>query len=188
MRSNPKGWVPYVKDMTTKFKGRTYNGKHWTREGVKPVKELLHKLETMKPCPQLEFNIHLMKAARDLCVIQGPGGIDAGAMGHCSKKANSTPGSRIRKYMKYERGAGENIMYGRWGPLSTLLGFAIDDGIYGRGHRKNILEPGFAYTGSYTDKWRKSWMTVVNYSGSYKKRNYKGPKVAIPEKVGAELK
>lgn len=45
MRANPKGWIPYIKDMTTKFKGTTYNKRTWTREGVKPVNELLKLLE-----------------------------------------------------------------------------------------------------------------------------------------------
>lgn len=109
-------------------------------------------------------------------------------MGHWSAKLKSNPGSRIRKYMKYERTYGENIMYGAGDPLRSLLAFAVDDGVKSRGHRRNIFNSKFAYMGCYTGQWRKSWMTVVDFTGSNTELNYKGPEIAIPKKVGSELK
>lgn len=121
----------------------------------------------------------------DWARVQGPGGSEAGTMGHVSKRLNSNPRSRmIKRGVKLQRTYGENIMYGSNNPLRSLLAFAIDDGVKSRGHRKNIFNEKFAWMGCWTGPWKRSWTTVVGFSGSYTQLNFKGPFVAIPKKVG----
>jgi len=179
VRTNPQAWVPYYQDMASKFKGKVI-GNLRTREGKPAVDELVAALKKQKPVGQLKWNDNLMKAAKDWADIQGP----TGGMGHVSKDKKSTPSTRIRKYMKWERTMGENIMYGSSDPLRILSAFLVDDGVASRGHRTNILKGAFAYTGLYTGKWRGTYQTVVAYTGSNTSFNYKGPSVAIPAKFG----
>jgi len=165
--------------MATKFKGNVI-GNLRTREGKKAVDELVAVLKKQKPTTQLKWNENLMKAARDWAAVQGK----SGAMGHVL--GNSTPSSRVKKYMKWERTMGENIMYGASNPLRIMSAFLIDDGVASRGHRNNILKSAFAYTGAFTGKWKSTYQTVVVYSGSNTALNYQGPKVSVPSKYGEE--
>jgi hypothetical protein len=160
-------------------------GRLRTNEGKPAVDELITALKKQKPVQQLKWNDNLMKAARDWAQTQGP----SGGTGHVSADGKSTPSSRVKKYMKWERTMGENIMYGGSNPLGTLSAFLIDDGVASRGHRTNIFKSAFAQTGAYTGKWgSSSWETVVVYSGSNTALNFVGPKISVPAKFGESTK
>ena len=44
---------------------------------------------------------------------------------------------------KVGRVYGENLAYGTYDAMDTLLALAIDDGAPSRGHRENIFKPDF---------------------------------------------
>lgn len=83
--------------------------------------------------------------------------------------------------MKWERTAGENIMYTSNSPLQVLTDLAIDDGVSSRGHRTNIFKKAFAYVGIYTGPHKTyGRQTVFDYSGSWKEFNYNSPALPTP--------
>lgn len=60
--------------------------------------------------------------------------------------------------------SGENIDYGDKDPLGVILSLAIDDGVEGRGHRKNIFNKAFKTMSCFSGTNTK--ITVINYNGS----------------------
>ena len=76
----------------------------------------------------------------------------------------------MERYTKLEGSSGENISYGQDDPKGVIIQLAIDDGVDGRGHRKNIFNPAFVKFGCFSGdhaKYKKS--TVLNYNGSFGK-------------------
>ena len=76
----------------------------------------------------------------------------------------------MEKYTKLEGSSGENISYGQDDPKGVVIQLAIDDGVVGRGHRKNIMSSAFVKFGCFTGdhaKYKRS--TVLNYNGSFGK-------------------
>ena len=67
-------------------------------------------------------------------------------MGHNSSRGEHFQ-KRIRKYMPRARLLAENIDYGSTTPREVLSQLTIDDGVAGRGHRKNNLDPSFTEAG-----------------------------------------
>ena len=85
---------------------------------------------------------------------------------------------------------GENIQYGAFTPLETLLALAIDDNVPERGHRDNIFREVYysvgVATGPHTVYMK---MTVINYVAPYQapSTTYKAKSITVP-KSAAEYK
>ncbi|WP_298439109.1 CAP domain-containing protein, partial [Geobacter sp.] len=47
----------------------------------------------------------------------------------------------------WKRTIGENVSYGPDDPRTVVIQLIIDDGVPGRGHRKNIYSPAFGVAG-----------------------------------------
>ena len=69
-----------------------------------------------------------------------------GLTGH-SGTDGSSPFDRMNRYGKWGGTAGENIAYGDSNGKEYMVQLYIDDGVANRGHRVNILTPGFKLTG-----------------------------------------
>jgi len=180
MRKSPRSFVPYVRSMKARFNGnifRTSAGARMrTSEGVEAVQEYEDFLKAAEPVPQMKWSDNLMKACRDHVKDTGP----SGATGHTGLDG-STMSDRIGRYMKWERTAGENIMYTSNSPLQVLTDLAIDDGVSSRGHRTNIFKKAFAYVGIYTGPHKTyGRQTVFDFSGSWKEFNYNSPALPTP--------
>lgn len=78
---------------------------------------------------------------------------------------------------------GENIMYGGDTPLEAILSLAIDDGVKSRGHRENMFNPDFYYTGCGTDMHAAFRITTVTtFTGMFTPdTSYKMPPVTVPK-------
>jgi len=180
MRAKPSAFIPYVRSMKSRFNGNIFKtstgGNLRTNEGVAAVAEYENFLRNARPVQQMKWSDGLMKACYDHVKDTGP----SGATGHTGVDG-STMSTRIARYMKWERTAGENIMYTSNSPLQVLTDLAVDDGVSSRGHRRNIFQGKFAYVGIYTGPHKTyGRQTVLDYSGSYTNFNFQGPKLQIP--------
>lgn len=120
----------------------------------------------MSPLEPLEWDDNISKASKDHVVNMA----DSGATGHTGQDGSS-PFQRMERYTKLEGSSGENISYGQDDPKGVIIQLAVDDGVTGRGHRKNITNPAFVKHGCFSGehaKYKKS--TVMNYNGSFGKQ------------------
>jgi len=104
-----------------------------------------------------------MKAAKDHILDMGP----SGATGHTGTDGSS-PFDRMERYTKLEGSSGENISYGQAQAKDVLIQLAVDDGVPGRGHRKNIFNTAFFKVGTWSGSHKTyKTSTVVAYNGSF---------------------
>ena len=113
-----------------------------TREGVKAVDECFDFLIKQKPRTVLAPRKGLTRAARDHALDQGK----TGDFGHIGSD-RSTPDIRLSRYGEWGGRCAENISYGSDDARMIVLSLLIDDGVKSRGHRKNIMEGIFQFTG-----------------------------------------
>jgi uncharacterized protein YkwD len=100
------------------------------------ARECYRQMSKMEPRPILHPSPALWKAARDHAKDLGKWG----KTGHVGTDGSNLS-QRINRYGKWKRGISENCSYGFDDPLAIMLQLLIDDGVPGRGHRKNILAP-----------------------------------------------
>lgn len=151
MRTDPKAFVPFLEDWLARFSTntmyKTVKGVNMmTREGKPAVQELINFLKRQPPLHALRWSDPLYKAALHLAKAQGK----TGQTGHRGPNGSSMA-SRIEAELDWEATIGENIVYGVGTPLEALLNLAIDDGVSSRGHRTNIFQKNFYYTGMATE-------------------------------------
>jgi uncharacterized protein YkwD len=130
-----------------------------THEGVRAVDEAIRFLRDAQPRPQLALSPGLCRAAADHCRDQANG-----AMGH----NGSNPASRINRYGKWQGAWAENIAYGKRSARDIVLALIIDDGVRGRGHRKNIFNPNYNVAGAaYGSHARFGSVCDIDFAGAY---------------------
>jgi len=86
-------------------------------------------------------------AAKDHANDIGP----RGATRH-EGRDRSTPGIRLSRYGTWQGEVAENIYYGGENARDIVIGLIVDDGVYSRGHRKNIFNPAFRVVGVGCDR------------------------------------
>ena len=145
-RTAPGKYVEYLKDQRSRFKGNLFIGtpgvRMMTHEGVAAVDEAIAALAKQAPVAALKFSEGLALAALDHVQDTGPKGIVSheGTDGEMS-------GSRARRYGRVEHGSGECISYGFYEARQIVMALIIDDGVAGRGHRRNIYDGDFRLVG-----------------------------------------
>ena len=107
------------------------------------ARECYRQMSTMKPRPILLPSLALWKAARDHAKDMGKWG----KRGHVGTDGSNLS-QRIKRHGTWKSGISENCSYGFDDALAIMLQLLIDDGVPGRGHRKNILAPGMRYIGA----------------------------------------
>src|SRR5437588_4677394 len=113
-----------------------------TQEGTRALDDAIRFLNRAKPQPPLALSPGLCLAAADHCREQA-----GGAVGHYGNHG-SDPGNRISRYGVVSQGWAENIAYGRHTAREIVLALIVDDGVRGRGHRKNIFNPTYNVAGA----------------------------------------
>ena len=115
-------------------------------------------MNRMKALPALETASGLTKCAKEWVNVSGPKGI----VGHEKNIA-----TRFKKYCTYAT-LGENCSYGYPGAVEIVIGLLIDDGVEGRGHRKNILSAAFTHAGAAIGTHKKyKTMCCIDFASHY---------------------
>jgi uncharacterized protein YkwD len=168
VRSDPAKYAElYIKPKLAFFQGTLYAAPGKvpvrTREGTRSVNDCINSLRRMKAVPPLLPERGLSLAARDHAEDMG----GSGRRGHQGGDG-STFSRRIARYGRWEKSCGENIDYGFATGREIVLRFLIDDGVSGRGHRRNIMSTAFTKAGiSLGPHKRYGYTCVVDYAQIY---------------------
>jgi len=144
-RTVPAEYARNLQEYRKKFRGKTVAAgpvRIVTREGVAAVDEAILFLRTAKPLPPLEYSKGLSGAAAELVREEG----EKGTVGHTGERSGGMT-QRVERHGKWEGSVGENLSYGSDDARSVVMQLLIDDGVPGRGHRKNIFNPSFRKAG-----------------------------------------
>jgi uncharacterized protein YkwD len=146
-RTNPKLYSNFIKEKRKLFKGKNYwvSSKLYyvTVEGTAALDEAIEFLENTSPAEPLDIAGCLCLAARDHV---------ADMLGNNFTDHNSSDGTdysaRIDRFIEGTIfGSGENIHFGSNDAREIVIDLIVDDGVPGRGHRKNIFNPEYRQVG-----------------------------------------
>jgi len=165
-RQNPALYASHVEEMRGHFNGTALvlPGKTMlrTREGVRALDEAVRFLQTARPQLPLAVSEGMSRAAADHCADQA-----GGKLGH-SGSDWSSPAQRISRYGGWHGRWGENIAYGKRTARDIVLALIIDDGVRGRGHRKNIFNSTFNVAGAaYGPHATYGSVCSIEFAGSF---------------------
>ena len=172
-RTNPKGyasflekWKPYYEGKQLKLPGEITL---MTKEGVTAVNEAIRSIRSMNPVHPLSPSKGMSLAARDHVKDQG----SSGSTQHMGND-RSQPWDRANRYGTWQKTIGENISYGSDKARNIVLTLLIDDGVPGRGHRKNIFNPDFHVMGvAFGRHATYRTICVITFAGGYLEKNGK---------------
>ncbi len=168
LRTDPSGYAEkYIAPLAKSYKGKIlyYPGDKplKTKEGMSALNECIRDLKRAKPVPLLYPSAGLSKAARDHVEDQS----QSGRTGHIGGDHSSVK-SRIERYGTWNVRIGENIAYGGKYAQQIIIYLLIDDGVNGRGHRINMLNPEFKITGIASGKHPEyGSMFVMDFAASF---------------------
>ncbi|MGB0864564.1 MAG: CAP domain-containing protein [Saprospiraceae bacterium] len=147
IRSNPKGYIPAVKDYIIKQEAQMANvtmGADWIQDEINTAHELIAELE-ITPARSILMPYDKLQIAAKL---HGDEGKAKGDLGHQGADG-SWPWDRIKREDPALLNAGENLVGGPASVHDSVMILLIDSGIPGRGHRKNLLNPDWKYGACY---------------------------------------
>lgn len=135
-----------------------------TSEGTAAVDEAIATARRSKPRPELRLSPGLTRAARAHAVEIG----GAGTLDH-SGRDGSEPYERMGRHGKVTGLSGENIGTGYGDGEVMALSLYIDDGVPGRGHRRNLLEGDFRVFGvGCARHGRYGNVCVLDFAGGFR--------------------
>ncbi|HET6490583.1 MAG TPA: CAP domain-containing protein [Syntrophales bacterium] len=145
-RTNPGFYASWLRGTRQHYRGtqlrRPGEAPVRTQEGLTAVDEAIRFLDKQKPVGSLTLSRGLSLAARDLVAAQGA----SGGFGHKGPDG-SLPSDRIERHGAWESIIGENVAYGQQTARDVVAAFIVDDGVPGRGHRKNLYNAGYHVMG-----------------------------------------
>ncbi|MFQ5631379.1 MAG: CAP domain-containing protein, partial [bacterium] len=169
-RQYPKRYALLLEKRKPYYHGKSYTlpGKVtiMTKEGVKALDEAVRFLRKAKPLKPMHYSKGMSQAAKDHVKDQGP----TGKLAHTGTDG-SQPWDRVSRFGKWQVTVGENIAYGDKTARDIVIGLIVDDGVPGRGHRKNIFNPEFRVIGvafGYHKKY--GTMCVIDFAGGFEER------------------
>jgi len=166
VRKDPKILIPIIEDDLQYFEGDTM----WkpneigmrTNEGPGAWVDAVQFLKQAQPMPELDWNAALEAAAIDHAYDIGP----QGRNDHTGSDG-STMTKRIERHGTWKNFIGENINVGAHTAEQIVKALVIDDGVPGRGHRKNIFSPNFTVIGIGCSPHKDyTTCTVMDFSGA----------------------
>ncbi|MGZ4089608.1 MAG: CAP domain-containing protein [Bacteroidia bacterium] len=169
-RTNPKKYAEmYIKPMLEFFNGNLYKGYLETKEGAAAVEDCIKSMNTTVNLQPLIPDEKVIKLAR----------YHTNKQSQTKETGHDTPGGksfdkRFKKYLKKGFLVGETVSYGEKDARAIVIQLLIDDGVRGRGHRKNILEPKYTHTGiAAGPHLRYEYMCTIDFYGLAKKKKRK---------------
>ncbi|BDV41827.1 serine protease [Geotalea uraniireducens] len=145
-RTAPRRYVAFLRDYRRHLSGKMYlppggSVRIVTREGAAAVDEAIGALLRQRPIPPLAWSDGLAAVAAELAGQQE----QTGATGHGA--GDEELRNRVERQGSWQRSIGENISYGPDDARQIVLQLIIDDGVKGRGHRRNIFDPAYRQAG-----------------------------------------
>lgn len=167
-RSDPKKYVQlYIEPFSRTFRNNgsyeTYeiDGKIFmSNEGKKAAEECISEMTGTAPMGILKPQNGLAKAAKSHALSQSK----TGTTGH-NRADGKDFSAALSQYGTYSF-IGESISYGMASARSIVIQLMVDDGVSSRGHRKNLLNTNFEFTGcGFTDTHTKhKYECVIDYA------------------------
>ena len=141
VRSNPQDYAAGLDREMQYYQGNLFRrpgdeSALQTREGAAAMREAIRVLRQTKPMATLRPSPGMTLGARDHVKDQAPRGL----MNHTGTDG-STAWDRVSRYGDWKSKISENMTFGPATPHDIVAALLIDDGIYDRGHRKNVLDP-----------------------------------------------
>ena len=170
-RQKPALYATFVEQTRQNYSGVVCllpgNVRMRTHEGVRALDDAIQFLRRAKPQPPLALSPGLCLAAADHCREQA-----GGATGHYGNKGGN-PGNRISRYGVVTQGWAENIAYGSHTAREIVLALIVDDGVRGRGHRKNIFNPTYNVAGAaYGPHARFGSVCSIDFASGYAENRF----------------
>lgn len=169
LRSNPVAYAEkYLEPMLSMYRGKILympgNDPIITKEGITALRDAIKALKAASPAPPILPDPGLTKASRDHQKDQSK----TGQIGHKGSNGSSMS-HRIERYVEWDKKIAENIFYGDPDAKSVVLHLVIDDGVPGRGHRINFLDPDFRYIGVSCGTHKVyRYLCVMNFAGGFR--------------------
>ncbi|MDE3245034.1 MAG: CAP domain-containing protein [Acidobacteriota bacterium] len=169
-RVRPKAFAQQLRDLRDCFEGRLWKRPGRvalrTREGVAALDEAVSFLETVTPLKPLRFHEGLARAARlHAWDIGARGRIDhIGADG-------SRLSDRLNRLGTWQGHIAENISTLEEDARHVVIQLLVDDGVPGRGHRRNIFNPDLRLAGVGSAPHRDyKVVTVIDFADGFVER------------------
>lgn len=169
-RQNPRGYAKNVlQPRIARFNGLYYRQDDGvnlkTQEGARAVQEAVQELNSRSALQPLALDTALSKASRLLAEYQA----QSGTIGHSGPNGMNMQ-QRIERYGSWDGYIGENCAYGSKTAREIVAELIIDDGVSGRGHRKNIFNGRFNKVGiAYIEGGNAPYgsVCVMDFAGSF---------------------
>ncbi len=169
-RTEPGTYAGFLRQFRGYFKGKLFqlpgsDTRIRTTEGVKAVDEAIRVLSRQKKLQPLQWSDGLATAAAGLVEEQA----STGKTGHQGERGDG-PQERIEKQGRWERSLAENIGYGPTEARVMVMQLIVDDGVSGRGHRKNTFNASFTTAGVACGPHPVfGSMCVIDFAGGFRK-------------------
>jgi uncharacterized protein YkwD len=170
-RTNPGGYASFFEEWKRYYDGKLLKipGEKiiMTEEGVTALNEAKRFIRSMSPVPQLSPSKGMSLGAKDHAKDQG----SLGSIGHRGRDG-SQPWDRVNRYGTWKKSLGENIAYGSDKARNVVMCLIVDDGVPGRGHRKNIFNPEFRMIGvACGHHGAHGTVCVITFAGGYHEKD-----------------
>jgi len=171
-RTQPQVYASFLEETRKYYTGNQlrYPGRavETTVEGWTAVDEAIRFLRAARPLPPLEVYKGMTLAAKDQAKDLGT----TGNTGHRGSDG-STPNVRVSRYGDWLSSIGENIVYqATTTARESVMGLIVDDGISGRGHRKNIFDPTYRVAGiALGERSTLGRLCVITFAGGFTERS-----------------
>lgn len=166
-RTRPRAYAKHLRELRPHFEGTLWNRPGRvplrTEEGVAALDEAIAFLESVRPVGPLRFNEGLARAARLHAQDLGP----RGALEHVGADG-SRLSDRLNRLGRWHGLIAENISTGEAEARQVVIQLLVDDGMAGRGHRKNLFNPDLHQAGAGSAPHRDyRVVTVIDYADGF---------------------
>ena len=166
-RVSPRAYARHLRELRDAFEGTLWRRPGRvplrTEEGVAALDEAIAFLEPARPVGPLRFNEGLALAARRHAQDLGP----RGALEHVGADG-SRLSDRLNRLGTWHGLIAENISTGEPEARQVVIQLLVDDGVPGRGHRRNLFNPDLHQAGAGSAPHRDyRVVTVIDYADGF---------------------